>query len=151
MAAYYADSSALVKRYVEELGSSWMAALTRPSAGNTIVTALVSGPEIVAALARQVRTGSMTLRDATAAIAAFRNQFQTEFEVAEISNEVIMRAMDLAERHGLRGYDAVQLACALVTRDRLAARGLPTITFVSADSALNAAAAAEGLAVENPN
>jgi predicted nucleic acid-binding protein len=151
MAAFYADSSALVKRYVREAGSSWVTAFTLPSAGNVIITALVSGPEIVAALARRVRTGSMTLSDASAAISAFRSEFQTEFEVAQISDEVIERAMDLAERHSLRGYDAVPLACALVSGDRLAARGLPALTFLSADAALNAAAAAEGLPVEDPS
>lgn len=57
MAAYYGDSSALVKRYVQEAGSAWMTELTLSSAGNAIITALVSGPEIVAALTRRRRTG----------------------------------------------------------------------------------------------
>ena len=151
MTVLYADSSALVKRYVQETGSSWIEAITQPSAGNVIITALVSGPEIAAALARRMRTGSMTSNDAVVAISAFRNEFQTEFEVAQISDEVIERAMDLAERHSLRGYDAVQLACALVSGDRLAARGLPALTFLSADANVNAAAVVEGLTVENPN
>jgi uncharacterized protein len=59
--------------------------------------------------------------------------------------------MDLAERHGLRGYDAVQLASAITIKDVQAALGLPISVFVSADKRLNAAASAEGLIVENPN
>jgi hypothetical protein len=59
--------------------------------------------------------------------------------------------MILAERHALRGYDAVQLAAALELQTVLTASGLPALTLVSADAELNAAAAAEGLTVEDPN
>ena len=59
--------------------------------------------------------------------------------------------MTLAEQHGLRGYDAVQLAAALelhAVRNRM---GLTPLTFVSADSALNTASQTEGLMVDDPN
>ena len=60
------------------------------------------------------------------------------------------RAMQVAEKHALRGYDAVQLAAGLTLNDRCQTLGLSVI-FVCADGVLNAAAAAEGLHVENPN
>jgi predicted nucleic acid-binding protein len=47
--------------------------------------------------------------------------------------------------------DAVQLACALETRNKLAALEIPTLTFVSADTELLSMANAEGLSIENPN
>jgi hypothetical protein len=50
----------------------------------------------------------------------------------------------------LRGYDAVQWAAAIEANARCTALGT-TLTFVSADVTLNAAALAEGLAVEDPN
>jgi hypothetical protein len=59
--------------------------------------------------------------------------------------------MLLAERHPLRGYDAVQLAAALAVHRPRAAALLPALTFVCADARLNAAATAEGLTVEDPN
>lgn len=58
--------------------------------------------------------------------------------------------MRLAERHGVRGYDAVQLAAARATDAVARSVGTPA-TLVSADLELNAAAAAEGIAVEDPN
>jgi len=67
--------------------------------------------------------------------------------VVAITPRLIARAMDLAEVHALRGYDAMQLAAALQANVR---RRTP-ITFVSADVALNAAATAEGLPVDDPN
>jgi hypothetical protein len=59
--------------------------------------------------------------------------------------------MALAQTHGLRGYDAVQLAAALEVNALCVASGLPTLTFVCADVELNAVATSEGLLVENPN
>jgi hypothetical protein len=59
--------------------------------------------------------------------------------------------MDLAERHGLRGYDAVHLAAAVFVRRDRQAHAPPPITFVSADREQCSAAAAEGLLTDNPN
>jgi hypothetical protein len=60
-------------------------------------------------------------------------------------------AVLLARSHGLRAYDAVQLASAIdIQRDHRDA-GLAPVTLVSADRDLNAAATAEGLPVEDPN
>ncbi len=151
MAVYYGDSSALAKRYIREVGSAWIITLTEPAARNRIYTAQVTGVEIVAALSRRVRTGSMTQPAATVALAAFRDQFWTRYRRVRVTNDVLERAMDLAERRGLRGYDAVQLACALAARDRLVARGLRALIFLSADDELTVAATAEGLPVDNPN
>ena len=58
--------------------------------------------------------------------------------------------MTLAEQHGLRGYDAVQLAAALGLHAVRHMGGLPPMTFVSADSDLNTAAQTEGLIVDDP-
>ena len=47
--------------------------------------------------------------------------------------------------------DAVQLATALILNHGLITNKLPTLTFVSADGTLCAAAQAEGLPADNPN
>jgi len=59
--------------------------------------------------------------------------------------------MDLTHKHPLRGFDAIQLATALILEDDLKRSGLPGITFVCADKNLCNAAKAEGLTTENPN
>lgn len=59
--------------------------------------------------------------------------------------------MDLAQQHGLRGYDATHLAAALAIHDIRRALGLSALLFVSADAAQLQAAAAEGLATDDPN
>lgn len=151
MAVFYGDSSALAKRYIREAGSGWMRALTDPAAGNRIYTAHVTAVEIVAAVARRVRTGSMTAFDAASAISVIRRQFRVRYRIIPLTDEILERAMNVAEHHGLRGYDAIQLACALAAQGELTISGAGSLRFLSADSGLNAAAVAEGLIVENPS
>lgn len=78
MEAYYFDSSALVKRYASEVGSPWVINLTDSQSRQDVFPALVTGAAIVAAVARKARLGSITLQDATAAIAAFKSHFRTD-------------------------------------------------------------------------
>jgi predicted nucleic acid-binding protein len=150
VSAYYFDSSALVKRYAQEVGSSWVASLTDPRSGNDIFTVVVSGAEIVAAVTRKTRIGLITLQDAATAIAAFKGHFKAEYRVVLINDVIVKRAMSLAEEHGLRGYDAIQLASALTIQEELGINGVSLTAFVCADTDLNKVAQTEGLAVENP-
>jgi len=64
---------------------------------------------------------------------------------------VVERAMTLARRYPLRGYDALHLAAALEIDNVAQGAGLAPLTFLSADGQLLAAATAEGLAVDDPN
>lgn len=59
--------------------------------------------------------------------------------------------MLLAKIHGLRGYDAVQLASALTANDERILIGASQLTFISADIELNTVASLEGLLVDHPN
>lgn len=49
MAVYFVDSSALVKRYINETGSNWVLSLCNPASNNDIVIAAIAGVEIIAA------------------------------------------------------------------------------------------------------
>ena len=64
---------------------------------------------------------------------------------------IIERGLDLTQQHFLRGYDALQLACALAADDVLAVVALPALTFVSADDGLVGATITERLNTDNPN
>lgn len=57
MTTYYTDSSALVKRYVTEIGSGWVQDLCDPTAGHVIALAHIGLVEIAAALAMKIRQG----------------------------------------------------------------------------------------------
>jgi len=151
MAVYFVDSSALVKCYISEFGSTWVLSLLDPALKNDVLIAAITGVEIVAAITRRARGGSISATDATAVCSQFRSDLQSEYQVVEITENIINSAMALAETLGLRGYDAVQLAAGCEINALCIASSLPPVTFVSADNELNAAAASKSLLIENPN
>ena len=151
MAVYFLDSSALVKRYIREVGTDWVSSLFSPDLGNDCFVAAIAGVEIIAAITRRARIGSIKTADAALVCAQFRQDFQSTYQIIEITENVISLGMSLAESRGLRGYDAVQLAAGCAVNTLCLSNGLPPLIFVSADNELNAAASREGLIVENPN
>jgi predicted nucleic acid-binding protein len=143
MSTLFFDSSALVKRYLTEIGSAWVAAQTDPGANNVIVVAESTRVEIAAALAARHRaSGSITRGERDRLFRLLAQHHANEYRAVPISVAVADHAMNLTQAHRLRGYDAVQLAAAAV---------LPGLVFVAADDDLLAAALDEGLSAENPN
>ena len=151
MTVYFFDSSALVKRYVAEIGSTWVVSLCNPNLKNNVFIGAITAVEITAAISRRARGGNISSSDATTVYSQLKNDIQSEYQVIEITDTIINSAMTLAEKHGLRGYDAVQLAAAKAVNDLCIANNLHPLTFVSADQELNNAAVNEGLVIDNPN
>lgn len=150
MALYYFDTSALVKRYVDEVGSNWVITLTADPSSQVAASRII-GPELVAALARKVRIGELSAEEARWQIEQLRSEWESAFLLIELASSIAYRAMDLAEQYGLRGYDATHVATALeVSTERPRFTSAPVV-FVSADAAQVAVAQSEGLATENPN
>jgi predicted nucleic acid-binding protein len=151
MAAYFLDTSALVKRYATETGTAWVTGLIAPSAGNLILVARITGVETVAAIARKRKGNLLSPPDAATASATARQEFGGLFLIVEVTAALLTTAADLAEKHALRGYDAVQLAAALEADAERRRLNLTPLTLVTADTDLLAAGVAEGLVVEDPN
>jgi predicted nucleic acid-binding protein len=152
MADFYFDSSALVKQYCIERGSSWVFATTARVAGNTIILSEITLAEVAAALsakARGQRGLSLTERDR--AFSRFLQDCQSGYILLPVDRGVIDLAVALTLRYPLRGYDAVQLATALSVSADLTSAGRSPLTFVSSDNDLLAAANAEGLPTADPS
>ncbi len=98
-----------------------------------------------------MRGRSLTAQQADKAIQRFERSLAGRYAFVEIRSTIISRAMLLTKAHGLRGYDAVQLAAALVANDERLSLGASALTLIFADDNLNAAARVEGLSVDNPN
>ena len=150
MAAFFLDSSALVKRYVQEAGTAWGRGITRYSPSTTICIARITAVEVTSAVARRRKGRTLTSAKASSILHRFRQHRAGRHAVVEIAPALFNDAMRLANTHALRAYDAVQLAAALEIRQQRHTLGLGPVTLVSADQALNDAATAEGLAVDNP-
>jgi uncharacterized protein len=136
----FADSSALVKLYADELGAEMVRNLS------PLIVSQLARVEVPAALWRKHRMDELSMADATLLIAAFEaDYFGTEEEPARFlviaaTASILDDAAQLAGIHGLRAYDAVQLASACSTL-----REVPEGVFFAAfGQALLAAAAREG-------
>jgi predicted nucleic acid-binding protein len=110
----YLDASALVKRYLVERGSRETIALTAES--EMIATSIVTRAEVAAALAKAGRTGLMAEKLARSAHRSFTGDWQDLVRLP-VTDALVERAETLAWDHGLRGYDAVQLASALTWQE----------------------------------
>ena len=148
--AYFLDSSALVKRYVQEDGTAWVRRLTRRTFGNRIYLARITPVEVTAAVARRRKGRTLTSKKASSILYRFRRHLAGRYTLIDLTPALFDEAMRLANRHSLRAYDAVQLAAALKIRQERQDAGLAPVTIISADQALNDAARAEGLAVDDP-
>lgn len=103
-------------------------------------TSRMTYAEARAALGRLTRARSTTPAGARAARDHLEFRW-TQLQAIEVSDGLVRLAGDLAERRGLRGYDAVHLASALILGD--------DILMATWDTDLRDAAAAEGLATLN--
>ena len=135
----YLDASALVKRYVAEAGSAEVESLI--AGAQAIGTAVVSRAEVAAALAKAARVGLITREAAMKALQAFNTDWEHLIRL-QLGEPLAARAATLAWEHGLRGYDAVHLAMALVWRETLG----EAVTVATYDRELWRGAQASGLA-----
>ena len=135
----YLESSALVKRYIQEKGSqdvnTWI------EAADMVVTGLISRVEVAAAIARAGRMKLITPDESLAALRQLRSEWES-FHRLPITENTVARGDSLAVAHDLRGYDATHLACALIWQETL---GMP-VTLASFDSQLIEAAKAVQMA-----
>jgi predicted nucleic acid-binding protein len=113
----YFDASALVKRYVTERGSRETIALMAES--DMAATSIVTRAEVAAAFAKAARVHFVTDDRARRAQRSFAEDWPDLVRVP-ITEALVERAEALAWDHGLRGYDAVQLASALTWQESVA-------------------------------
>lgn len=141
---YYLDSSALVKRYAAESGSSSMTALVESDA--KIAVSWLALPETLAAVARRAKGGSLSAED----LKSIRSQLHLDmqrFMIVEVSGAPVEGIEALIAHHALRGADSIHLSTALWLKK---ATKTPVV-FVASDHELLVAARAERLKTLNPS
>lgn len=159
---YFLDTSALVARYLTRApGHVWTRDQCDPAGGNPIALVEITGAELSATFNQMTRGGQLGRRTCDRVLAAFWQQMDGgEYHIVPVTSALVRRAADLCGVHSLKGYDAIQLAAALLYRDD--ARTLDTVTaapggtplgdpiFLTEDKRLADAATAEGFTVDNP-
>ena len=148
---FFFDSSGIVKKYANEMGTDWVRSVTNPGTNNIIVISKITAVEVIAALSRKLRLEEISQSEYEMVIADFERDCLSQYIRVEVNDEVIDLGKGLVTRRVLRAYDAIQLASAFIlNKDRKKAK-LDPLVFISADSSLNTAAELEDLKVDNPN
>jgi predicted nucleic acid-binding protein len=136
----YADSSALVKRYIDEADRDAVRDL------DGLAVSAVAGVEVASAVWRKVRAGLLARPRAEELLGLLRDDLrggtrdEPGYAVIRPTDQVLRDATEVARSHALRALDAIQLASALAAREVL-----PECTsFICFDERLRAAAADHG-------
>ena len=144
------DTSAPVKRYVAEVGATWVRRLLAHPAQYVVYTAALSQVEVISALQRRVREGALEVTQAQRLAHRVTIHFAQRYQVIALTQAIVDQACVGLQAHPLRAADAIHLACALTIRRITQEQGLPPPSFVVADTALCAAATAAGFVVDKP-
>ena len=138
----YVDTSALVKRYVDEAGRREVLQLLRR---NECVMSAVLPVELRSSLRRRVAEGSLE----AARLPAILEHVAADrlyWTLVEVGTDVLAAAELLVATHPIRALDAIHVASARLFAARVS---LPALTFVSADKRQTETAAAVGLAARH--
>jgi predicted nucleic acid-binding protein len=138
----YLDTSALVKRFVQEKGSPVVQSLFQSA--NGVATAKIAYAEIFAGLTRKLRERNLSRAQYSTACRQFESDWHAYVRV-ELQDDILLLARDLIQRHPLKGFDAVHLASALRLKVALGEE----IRFAAADKNLLRAAQIEKLETIN--
>lgn len=134
----YLDTSSLVKLYVEEKDSRNVADLVRSS--RVTATSMVAYAEARAAFARRFREKAFTSKEYRRLISSFNKDWD-RYVIVRVTKEIIWLAGDLAEKHGLRGFDAIHLSSATTLGQELSS----PIIFSCSDQKLQESSRLEDL------
>ena len=140
----YLDTSSLVKLYVSEKESPAVKRLIESA--EVVAISRLAYVEARAAFARKRRERGVTPKDYRNIVQDFDNDWESYF-IVDISDGLVRLAGRLAEKHALRGYDAIHLASAAMLRRE----GDQPVAFSCFDTRLSVAARREGVKIVSPN
>jgi predicted nucleic acid-binding protein len=136
----------LVKLFIAEQGSDNMLRFANTEEDRNKVVSALAQIEARSAICRLRQEEAITPPEAELALDLLTNELRRIVE-QPVNPPVLEAANTLIDRHYLRALDAVQLGCAIVARDLLAA---PNMRFIASDKTLLDAAQAEGFDIWNP-
>ncbi|HEY7020342.1 MAG TPA: type II toxin-antitoxin system VapC family toxin [Ktedonobacterales bacterium] len=158
MAAYFFDTSALLKRYYREPGTAWIQGIVAPRAHSTIYLSLLAQVKTVAALRRTGRLNGDDPSYVDSLVNLFKRHLALSpqpnglYTLIPVSSTVIEYAAGLCDKYWdinpgpLRSLDAIHLASAAIVSATISEKPI----VVTADLQMAAIAAIEGLGVVNP-
>jgi uncharacterized protein len=134
----YLDTSSLIKLYVPETESAAVKRLV--DAAEVVATSRIAYAEARAAFARKRRERGVSPADYRTILQDFDHDWENYFLV-DVSDALVKLGGLLAEKHALRGFDAIHLGSAMIMRRQ----GDQPVSFSCFDARLALAARREGL------
>ena len=135
------DTSALIKKYIDENGSQNVDKLFLSA--DRVLVSVISEVESISTLKRLVIEQEISEND----FDLLKNEIQTDFSfytIIELDSEIINFAIESIEKYQLKSLDSIQLGSALCNKNQID-------YFVSCDNKLLKAAQKEGFKIINPN
>jgi predicted nucleic acid-binding protein len=153
----YVDSSALLKHYIQEVGTDALKARLQEHSRYTpgVLISDIGYAEVLATFARRLRENPLLIAETKRLEAEFQYDWLFRLTRVELDVGVLGFIHDLVRKYPLRGADAIHLASALWLRDtlkldtKMRLAGGPLI-FAASDSQLKNAARNVGLEVFDP-
>ena len=139
----YFDTSALVKRFVDEPGTPTVQRLVANS--DNLATAKIAYAEMYSGFTRKLRENELSQNDYHVVCRQFEADWEAYLRI-ELHDEILEISRRLIQNYPLRGFDAIHLASAVHLETYL---GAP-VELVAADKRLLDAAEGEGLGWVNP-
>src|SRR5688572_21204230 len=114
MTAYYAESSALLKRYKSEVGSDFVRELLEGRTDDeSLVTSHFTVLEVQAVLARLLKGNLIRPADHERIVGTFMQDLATlRFFIVPLYDDLVSEALELLPRYPLRAADALHVATA---------------------------------------
>jgi hypothetical protein len=140
---YFADTSAIGKRYIAEIGSLWIKTLLQYPIFISQLTVI----EILAMFARRYREQAVSQHDFTQIRDDFLFHARREYLVIKLDTPVIRQAQKVVLQYPIRSLDAIQLASVRLVRKEFGVNPI----FLSGDKAFLKLASADGFTTDDPN
>jgi predicted nucleic acid-binding protein len=148
---FWLDASALVKRYLAEIGTPLMNHLFTQVPPQQMVCLLEGVGEVISVLIRRRNGGAISKAACQQSLTALRTEIihQADVEKVERTSQQVVNSWPLLDQHSLNSTDALILRCALDYAANLRRAGFDLV-LVSADTRLVRAAKLEGLQTIHP-
>ena len=135
--ALYLDTSALVKLFIEEDGSTRVRSLARGAASaDVLLSSRLGYTEAAVTLARLVHLGRLPGDYLLSCLGTLERYWEQSIQEVDIIETVLQDARQLAQRFPLRTYDAIHLASAREAKRMLKDVFDGELLFFAFDSAL---------------
>lgn len=139
---YYFDTSAIVKRYHREKGTEKVDEIIEGDSEIYISTLAIA--ETISAFTRLISGGIISKSKYKRIFEIFFSDVESRYIPVPLSDDLIIKTVEIIERHNLRTLDALHLAVAVDLCPE------QECIFVSADRKLLDAAKNEGFETLNP-